>query len=120
MIKKLAITFLCFMTTSVLADVSPDKRHEVNYLLNFVKQSQCVMERNGSQHKGIAAMRHIQTKYDYFRDDIENTEDFIKYSATKSTMSGKYYMVYCPGKPEQKTSQWLLKALELYRFQRRF
>ena len=120
MLNKIAVVVISLMATVATADVAPDKRHEINYLLNYIKQSDCTLERNGSQHKGIEAVRHIQNKYEYFRNDIETTEDFIKYSATKSTMSGKYYMVYCPGKAPQKTSKWLLKTLELYRFQRRF
>ncbi len=49
--------------------------------------------------KGIS---HIEKKYNYYRDDIHNTEDFIKLSATKSTMSGGYYTVKCQGKKRLK------------------
>ena len=54
-------------------------------------------------------------KYDYFRDDIKSTEEFIEYSASKSTMSGEYYTVTCPGFETIKTQDWLLAELKKYR-----
>ena len=54
-------------------------------------------------------------KYDYFKDDIKSSEDFIKYSATKSTMSGDYYKVTCPEKKTIKTKDWLLLELKQFR-----
>ena len=119
--KRLQLMFLaalCFTVGtmgSVLADVPDSKQHEVQYLLSFVKQSPCVLERNGKNHSGSDAVKHIQKKYDYFRDEIQTAEAFIDYSATKSTMSGRYYKVYCPDKETRKTSEWLLEALSSYR-----
>ena len=110
----------CLLPALAVADISPNKRHEVNYLLNFVQQSRCMVERNGKTYNGVEARDHMQNKYDYYRNDIQSTEDFIKYSATKSMISGKYYMVSCPGKGPMKVSSWLQQALELYRMQRRF
>jgi len=89
----------------------------VEHLLEFVRQSDCVMIRNGSEHIGEEAVSHIQKKYDYFEDDITTTEAFIEYSATKSTMSGKYYTVKCPDGKEMHTQDWLLEELEAFRGQ---
>ena len=58
---------------------------------------------------------HIEKKYDYFRDDITSTEEFIEYSATKSTMSGDFYMVSCPGKEAIRTQDWLMDELKRFR-----
>jgi hypothetical protein len=66
-------------------------------------------------HNGKEAVKHIQKKYDYFADDITSTEDFIKYSATKSKMSGKYYKIHCSGKKPVKSQDWLLTELKAYR-----
>ncbi|MBT8133201.1 MAG: DUF5329 domain-containing protein, partial [Gammaproteobacteria bacterium] len=43
------------------------------------------------------------------------TEEFIEYSATKSTMSGDYYMVSCPGKETIRTQDWLMAELKRFR-----
>ena len=103
----------CLQTVS--ADVPPEQKPEVEHLLNFVSQSDCLMVRNGSEHEGKKAAGHIQKKYEYFKDDIQTTERFIELSATKSTMSGKYYTIRCPGKEEIRTQDWLLEELDVFR-----
>jgi len=99
----------------VSADVPPEQKHEVEHLINFVKTSSCEINRNDQYHDGEKALAHIQLKYDYFRNKIKTTEQFIEYSATKSTMSGKFYLVRCGDQPPQKTKDWLLHELERYR-----
>jgi hypothetical protein len=88
---------------------------EINHLLHFVEHTQCQYERNGTQHNGVDAVAHIKKKYDYYKDDIKTTEDFIKLSATKSTMSGKAYQVHCPNKKAITSEQWLLDELATFR-----
>ena len=103
------------MCCPVNADVSAEQLKEVHHLLAFVKNSNCIINRNGTDYPADKGLSHIEKKYDYFRDDIENTEDFIELSATKSTMSGDYYMVRCPEKETIKTKDWLLTELKKYR-----
>ena len=76
------------------------------------------MERNGSEHDADVAVEHIQRKYDYYRDEIKTTEDFIERSATRSSLSGRAYHVLCPGKKPRSTGEWLKEELERYRKQR--
>jgi hypothetical protein len=104
-----------FSLNIVIADVPDSQIKEVSHLLAFVKKSGCIINRNGTDYPAEKGVSHIENKYDYFRDDIKNTEDFIEYSATKSTMSGDYYMVTCPGKKTIKTQDWLLTELKKYR-----
>lgn len=95
--------------------VSADMQNEITHLLSFVKNTQCQYERNGTSHTGVEAVEHIQTKYNYFKDEIDSAEKFIKLSATKSTMSGKYYMIRCEGRSKVKSQEWLLQELTSYR-----
>ena len=88
---------------------------ETQHLLNFIKTTQCKYERNGTLHNGMEALQHIKKKYEYYRDDIHSSEDFIKYSATKSQMSGKKYRIHCPGQAIQNSSVWLTGELKKYR-----
>lgn len=107
---------LCMLTSySVIADVPVEQVKEVSHLLGFVKNSGCIINRNGTDHPASEGVSHIEKKYDYFRDEINSSEEFIEYSATKSTMSGEYYTVSCPGKKIIKTQDWLLKELERFR-----
>ncbi len=100
--------------SSISADVPDGQRHEVQHLLDFIANSHCIIDRNGSQHNGQDALSHIQKKYAYFRNDITSTESFIEYAASKSTFSGKNYTVMCDNH-RQTTQQWLLDELAIYR-----
>ena len=98
-----------------LSDVPDPQRKEVAHLLEFLRNTTCAVERNGKSHNGENAYSHVQKKYDYFRDDIKTTEQFIEYSATKSTLSGRYYMVICEEQAPIRTQDWLLRELDCYR-----
>ena len=113
--SKYLLVLLFFSSNVIFADVPAEQIREVEHLLNFVKHSNCMINRNGSIHPAEKGVAHIKRKYEYFRDDIKNTEDFIKFSATKSTMSGKFYTVNCPGKKTIKTRDWLLDELKRFR-----
>ena len=102
----------------VNADVPPETRHEVDHLIKFVNNTPCQIDRNWTKHSGPEALAHIQQKYDYFRDDIKTTEQFIEYSASKSTMTGRDYLLKCKGRSTIKTRDWLLQELQKYRAQR--
>ena len=109
-----SVLFL-LLGNDAFADVSKDQVAEVTHLINFVKISNCVLNRNGTKHSAEKSTAHIEKKYNYFRNKIKSTEDFIKYSATKSTMSGKYYTVTCPGRKAVKSQDWLLEELARFR-----
>jgi len=104
-----------FLLNTANADVPAGQVKEVDHLLAYVKNSGCVINRNGTDHPAEKGIEHIEMKYDYFRDDIKNTEEFIEYSATKSTMSGDYYMVTCPGWETIRTKDWLMAELKHFR-----
>jgi len=67
---------------------------------------------------GTAALSHIKKKYDYFRDWISSTEEFIELSACKSTMSGKDYTVTYSNGKAMMTRDWLLRELISFRKQK--
>jgi hypothetical protein len=108
-----------FISSAAVADVPAEQVAEVQHLIDFIKNSNCIMDRNGTEHSSVDAISHIQRKYDYFRDDIESTEDFIRLSATKSTMSGSYYTVICPDKTTIRSQDWLMNELKKYRSQKK-
>jgi hypothetical protein len=107
-------TFSILLATLSLNAVA-STQDEINHLLNFVASTNCKYERNGTMHNGKEAVDHINKKYAYYLDEIESTEDFIKYSATKSKMSGKYYKIHCNNKVSIKSQDWLLTELTVFR-----
>ena len=97
------------------AEVRENQKPEVTHLLEYVRTSDCKFDRNGKLYDGERAYKHIKGKYEYFVDDITSTETFIEYAATKSMMSGKYYMVSCGDSAPVKLADWLDEELTRYR-----
>ncbi len=91
---------------------------EIHHLLDSIELSECVFIRNGSSHNPQEARAHIEKKYTYLKKRIKTTEDFIKGAATKSSLSGRPYMMNCGGN-EILTADWLRTELERYRGQER-
>jgi len=108
--RYVAAAFLLASSSLVLADM----QDEIQHLLRFVESSGCEFERNGTVYDSKEARSHIERKYDYIESRVDETEDFIKYAATKSSMSGKKYQVTCNGK-KQTSAEWLHDELSRYR-----
>jgi hypothetical protein len=103
---------------AALADVPAAQAVEVEHLLEFIKTSACELIRNGRSYSGDRAFRHVMRKYDYFRDRITSTEDFIELSATRSTMSGQPYRFACGGSEPVESRTVLLEELARFRAER--
>ena len=108
--RYVAAAFLLASSFMVLADMQDEIRH----LLRFVENSDCEFDRNGMVYDSKEARTHIERKYDYIDSRVGNTEEFIKYAATRSSMSGEKYQVTCGGK-EQASAEWLHNELTRYR-----
>ena len=93
---------------------SVDKEAEIHHLLSYLESSQCTFVRNGSSHNAVSAKAHIEKKYNYLKSRINTTEDFIRHTATKSSISGREYKVTCAGK-DFLAGQWLSEELRHYR-----
>jgi hypothetical protein len=90
---------------------------EIEHLVEFVQTSSCQFNRNGSWRSAAEAAEHISKKYHYALDrgHIHSAEDFIRYAATKSSLSGAAYMVRCEnGRPES-SADWLRAELSRLR-----
>ena len=110
MFKKLFL-FVLLLSNLLFADT----KAEIDHLLTYIKKTHCQYIRNGDTHNGVAAEKHIRKKYDYFKDEISSAEDFIKLSATQSTMTKSKYYIKCEGSPKIESSKWLLTELTRYR-----
>jgi len=104
--------FLCAWSNTSFA--ASENEVEIDHLLQFIANSNCTFIRNGERYPSAEAKLHINKKYNYVKSKVNSAEDFIKYAATKSSMTGKYYSVICAGK-EKTSKQWLLDELAAYR-----
>jgi hypothetical protein len=106
---------LLFFSLTVFPSESANSvRAEIDHLLHYIKSSGCIFIRNDMEVTAAEARSHIQNKYNYSRDRVKTTEDFIKYAATKSSLSGKPYRVQCSGR-ETGTAEWLYTELQRLR-----
>lgn len=87
---------------------------EIEHLLQYIDTSDCTFIRNGKSHDSKDAGMHIRKKYDHIKGRIKTTEDFIRYAATKSSMSGRPYQIICDG-DKMATAEWLTRELDRFR-----
>jgi len=101
---------------TLVADSQQDVTlQEIDHLLNFVANTSCQYDRNGTIHTGPEARDHINMKYEYYKKKVKTAEDFIEYSATKSKISGRRYKINCTGEESVNASDWLLQELQAFR-----
>jgi hypothetical protein len=115
LMKRLWVLFFILSPGLLMANVTPAVKLEIDHLLNFIRDSSCIIDRNGTKHAAVDAISHIEKKYAYFKDRVKTAEDFIEFSATKSTLSGKYYLVRCGDGEQIRTRQWLIQELQNFR-----
>lgn len=87
---------------------------EIEHLLQAIETSGCRFQRNGNSHDAQQAGKHIRKKYAHVKRRITSSEDFIRYAATQSSISGRPYLVICHG-VEMPTAEWLMLALARFR-----
>ncbi len=114
---RYCISFLIIVAT-VLAPMESraDTEIEIKHLIEYIENSKCTFIRNGKEYSTEEALTHIQNKYEYAKRWIKSAEDFIKYTVTKSSMSGQPYTVWCNGQ-KILSAEWL--AAELKRFRKK-
>jgi len=123
-----AMLFFCFLAALSFAppalarDVPPAAQPEMRHLLTYIERSGCRFYRNGVWYDDTRAVRaHVESKLNHFvkKGLINSTEDFIRWSASKSEISGEPYMVRCGKGPPRPLAQWLSEELDRYRKENR-
>lgn len=91
-----AVTALLLFGVSVMAEPkqSLTEKQKIDVLINTVRQlKDATFVRNGSEYDCDAAAKHLRTKVDYAGDQIKTAKQFIDELATKSSQSGKLYII---------------------------
>jgi len=103
---------LLLMPVATLADTKDD---EIDYLISSVGKSGCTFIRNGKRYSGSDARAHLKSKRRHNAHLINSAEDFIQKLASKSSMSGKPYLIRCVGEDQQTANEWFTEVLMKYR-----
>jgi hypothetical protein len=110
-----AIASVAFAASLPAAAVErPPAKAEIDHLLQYVAASSCTFIRNGDEYPADKARDHLASKYGFAGGRIATAEDFIKYLATRSSISGAPYHVRC-GKTDALSGRWLADELDRYR-----
>ena len=112
--RRMLLAFLLLALSSVaIAMPPPATQREIAGLFATLEHSNCRFARNGAWYDAARARAHLQRKYDWLlrRNAIARTEDFIDLAATKSSMSGRPYLVQCPGAAAVQSGPWFRAAL---------
>lgn len=118
--KIMGLYLICVLTWAAAVSAEPigapnHLSETIQYLLDFVKTSDCIFIRNNKAHTAVEAASHMKRKYEHFKGKIQTPEDFIRLTATKSLMTGRLYYVKLKDGQKISSEAWLLKALEDYR-----
>jgi hypothetical protein len=112
-----AAATLAFPLAMAAQPALPAAQAEIDHLLAYIAQSNCRFNRNGSWHGMEEARDHIAMKYKYLRDrdKVADAETFIDEAASRSSFSGKDYLVECPGHTATPSAGWLKAELARFR-----
>ncbi len=113
----LALALVLALASPTRAEPDSASEAEIQYLLEFVANSNCDFIRNGSSHDPAEAADHLRLKYKRGGKYAGSAEQFIDRLASESSWTGKPYTVNCGGRIEP-TRDWLHGALADYRNRR--
>jgi hypothetical protein len=119
MVMRIFLLLLAILisSTSYAADSEDIMEKEIQHLFDYLKDSDCEFNRNGKWYTVKAAVEHINIKFQYLikKGLINSTEQFIDRAASKSSMSGKPYVVKCGESEPVKSSVWFKRELTSFR-----
>jgi hypothetical protein len=99
------------------ADNTDAAKTEIQYLLDAIGTSGCAFVRNGTEHPSPEAQDHLAMKYRRGKKYAKTAEQFIERLASKSSWTGKPYLVACPDEPAVDSGVWLTQQLMILRME---
>ncbi len=111
--KRLTIAALLVVIAAIPARAD-DGAAAIEYLLTAIGESGCTFIRNGKEYSSEDAESHLRMKYRRGKRWATDAGKFIERLASKSSMSGKPYLMRCEPDGEQPTAEWLEAKLADY------
>ena len=97
MVRLFAFAFLGFALVANAGERAPAESARIEYLLKVVASLQdAQFVRNGTSYDSTAAVKHLQLKLRAGGSRIKTAEDFIRYCASASSISGTPYLIRFP------------------------
>ncbi|HEO64588.1 MAG TPA: hypothetical protein ENI73_01840 [Spirochaetes bacterium] len=107
--NPLLLVVLIFIA-SVSWSKTMTEKDKIQTLLNRIEESKYIFIRNGKEYSAQKAREHLEMKYNRMRKKIKTANDFIDRLATKSSLSGKPYLMKNPANGKKTLLRIWLKA----------
>lgn len=88
---------------------------EIEFLLKYVEGANVRFIRNGAEYGPKEAADHLRQKLSSAGERVKTAEDFIEGLASKSSVSGKPYLIKTADGKIVPAAEWLGKALAEHR-----
>ena len=112
--KKFVSVLISIVLLSTVS-LAESMDQEIDYLISSVGKSDCTFIRNGKPYSGPNARKHLRSKRRHNARLIGSTEEFIEKIASRSSMSGKPYLISCRGQGRQTANEWFRALLIKFR-----
>jgi len=114
---RTALFAILLAAVAALAQATPSASEQklIDTLILRVSNMKMTFMRNGDEHNAADAAKHMQAKFDHFKDEIVTAEDFIDRCASRSEMTGKPYQVKMPNGAVRDAKEFLTAELHTLR-----
>jgi histidinol phosphatase-like PHP family hydrolase len=109
--KVILLVMGLLSSVTTVAESTEPYQQEVEQLITALAQSGCDFERNGSRHSAADAADHMRLKLRRGGKYVISSETFIARLASKSSWTGKAYMIDCPATKPLPSADWLRRRL---------
>ena len=109
--KLLASASAVMLMSAAAVAFDAQTKSEIDELIAFVRNSGSRFIRNGTEYSAAEGADHLRDKLNRAGDRVKTTEDFIDGVASKSSVSGKPYLVKFADGRTQPAGDWLRKHL---------
>jgi hypothetical protein len=111
----IAFFLICALPPSAFATPSTDESAAIDHLITFVRESKLEFIRNGVSYNSADAAEHLSLKYGQAKDRLSTADEFIDNVASKSSLSGKPYLIVFADGTQASAGDWLHEELKKYR-----
>jgi len=94
MSRVIAVALLALAPLANAVDRSPVEDARIEYLLGVIASlHDAQFIRDGTAYDSTAAVKHLRNKLAVARSHVKTADDFIRYCASQSSVSGKPYEI---------------------------
>jgi hypothetical protein len=110
--KYILLSFLIIFIIPIYTLPNDDEHKKIYKLIKIVEESNLIFIRNNSEYTNIEASNHLRKKYEYSKEKLNSAEEFIKHIASRSSITGKPYLIKKPNNEIFEAEKWLIIQLK--------